>query len=49
MGEGGKIALAWGIDLKTDSLDHGGATDGYTSFTRFDPVHDWAVIVLYNR
>jgi serine-type D-Ala-D-Ala carboxypeptidase/endopeptidase len=48
-GEGAKTALAWGIDLKTHSLDHQGGTYGYESYARFNPVQDWAVIMLYNR
>jgi D-alanyl-D-alanine-carboxypeptidase/D-alanyl-D-alanine-endopeptidase len=48
-GPGVAQALAWGIDLETHSLGHGGATDGYTSWTRLAPDQDWAVIVLYNR
>jgi hypothetical protein len=46
---GGKIVLAWWINLKPLYLDHDGGTFGYTSFARFNPVQDWAVIVLYNR
>ena len=48
MGDG-KIALAWWIDPKTHSLAHQGGTYGYESFARFNPVQDWAVIMLYNR
>ncbi|MBV8360176.1 MAG: beta-lactamase family protein [Deltaproteobacteria bacterium] len=49
MGESGKIALAWFIDPKTHSLEHGGATGGYWTGARFNPRQDWAVVVLYNR
>ena len=41
--------LAWFIDPKTHSLEHGGATGGYWTGARFNPRQDWAVVVLYNR
>jgi serine-type D-Ala-D-Ala carboxypeptidase/endopeptidase len=47
--DGGKIALAWGINPKTYFLNHSGGTGGYGAFARFDPRQDWAMIVLYNR
>ena len=47
--EGGKKALAWWIDQMTHFLFHTGGTKGYESFARFNPVQEWAVIVLYNR
>ena len=45
----GRKTLAWWIDQKTHFLFHTGDTKGYESFARFNPVQDWAVIVLYNR
>ena len=48
-GPGIEQALAWGINLETRSLSHSGGTYGYESIALFNPVQDWAVIVLYNR
>jgi CubicO group peptidase (beta-lactamase class C family) len=49
VGPQGKIALAWLIDLKTDSYDSAGQSGAYGSIAIFNPTRDWAVIVLYNR
>jgi CubicO group peptidase (beta-lactamase class C family) len=47
--EGVKQALAWGINLATHSFGHKGGTYGYESIALFNPIHDGAIIALYNR
>jgi len=49
VGKGDKIALAWFIIAKTGSYLHSGGTGGYGSYSVFNPGHDYAMIVLYNR
>jgi CubicO group peptidase (beta-lactamase class C family) len=48
-GPEGRIALAWMIDLKTDSFDSEGQSGAYGTVAIFNPTKDWAVIALYNR
>jgi D-alanyl-D-alanine-carboxypeptidase/D-alanyl-D-alanine-endopeptidase len=48
-GPEGKIALAWMIDVKTDSFDSEGQSGAYGTVAIFNPTKDWAVIALYNR
>ena len=43
------IALAWTIDLKTNSFAHAGQRGAYESITIFNLTRVWAVIALYNR
>jgi CubicO group peptidase (beta-lactamase class C family) len=43
------IALNWFKLDGSGAYWHNGATGGYSSFALFDPAHDFAVIVLFNR
>jgi hypothetical protein len=44
-----RIALAWFFNPKTGSYSHSGGTGGYSSLAGFNPAHDRAIVVLYNR
>ena len=46
---GQRVALAWGYDTEAGIYWHNGATAGYTAYAYFDPRHDTAVVVLFNR
>jgi D-alanyl-D-alanine-carboxypeptidase/D-alanyl-D-alanine-endopeptidase len=43
-----RIALAWFLGIESGNYWHYGATGGYSSFALFNPVSDYALVVLYN-
>lgn len=46
--DGQKIALAWLFDPKSGNYWHNGATGGYSAYAFFNPVGDYAAVVLLN-
>lgn len=46
---GMKVGMGWIYQEANGTYWHDGATGGYTSFVAFQPAHDRAVVVLYNR
>ncbi len=47
-GPGTQIAFAWLYNTATGSYRHNGATGGYSSFAFFNPMGDYAAVVLMN-
>jgi D-alanyl-D-alanine-carboxypeptidase/D-alanyl-D-alanine-endopeptidase len=48
VGEGKEICLGWVFDRDSGTFSHNGGTGGFSSFALFDPVEDYAVVVLAN-
>jgi serine-type D-Ala-D-Ala carboxypeptidase/endopeptidase len=44
-----RIALGWVKDLSTGDYFHDGGTGGYCSYAMFNPLEDFAIVVLVNR
>lgn len=47
--QGMKVGMGWLYQEANGTYWHDGGTGGYTSFVAFQPAHDRAIVVLYNR